>query len=319
LDAAAQMDYRPNAAAQAVARGRTNAIGLIVHDITDPYFAAVAAAVLEAAEAKGITTTVADTRRQPGREAALIADLHEQRVRAVIIAGSRTTDKAVQRLVQREVEAFTASGGKLVMISEPQPDVSTVTVENKAASRELARRLVDLGHREFAVLAGPSQVRTSSDRVAGFRRGLADCGIELPRQRVFVSGFHRDGGYAAANDWADSGSRATCLFAVNDVMAVGAMAALRGRGLALPGDVSVAGFDDIPSMRDFTPSLTTVRIPLASLGAEAVRLVLRPDDGSAVVTTYAGEVVLRDSTRVISTDMPGTALPPAAAVSSSAS
>ncbi|VXC14594.1 Transcriptional regulator, LacI family [Arthrobacter sp. 9AX] len=294
------MDYRPNAAAQAVAKGRANAIGLIVHDITDPYFAAVAAAVLEAAETKGITTTVADTRRQPAREATLISDLHEQRVRAVIIAGSRTTDKTIQRVVHREVEAFTAAGGKLVMISEPQPNVSTVTVENRAASRELAQKLVALGHREFAVLAGPSQVRTSNDRVAGFRRGLADFGIELARRQVFINAFDRDGGYAAATEWAQAGGRGTCLFAVNDVMAIGAMAALRNLGYTLPEDVSVAGFDDIPSIRDFTPSLTTVRIPLASLGAEAVRLVLRPEDGSAVVTTYGGEVVLRDSTRPIS-------------------
>lgn len=83
--------------------------------------------------------------------------------------------------------------------------------------------------------------------------------------------------------------RATCLFAVNDVMAVGAMAALRHRGLPLPDDLSVTGFDDIPSMRDFTPSLTTVRMPMASPGSEAVQLVLRPEDGSAMVTTYAGK------------------------------
>lgn len=97
-------------------------------------------------------------------------------MRAAIIAGSRTTDKAIQRVFQREVEAFTDSGGKLVMISEPPPGISTVTVQNRAASRKLARKLVDLGHQEFVVLAGPSQVRTSDDRIAGFRRGLIKAG-----------------------------------------------------------------------------------------------------------------------------------------------
>lgn len=164
--------------------------GLIVHDITDPYFAAVAAAVLESAEAKGITTTVADTRRQPAREAALLADLRG--------TDSTCRDHRRQQNDRQSNPAGVPAGsgglyglwGKLLMIIEPQPGISTVTVETRAASRKLARKLVDLGHQEFVVLAGPSQVRTSSDRIAGFRRGLSDCGIKLPKEKVFLNGFN---------------------------------------------------------------------------------------------------------------------------------
>jgi LacI family transcriptional regulator len=300
LEAAARLNYRPNAAARAVARGHADIVGLILHDVTDPYFSAVAASILSAADSHGVTTMVADTRSNSAREAGILALLHEQRTRGVIIVGSRTTDRAQERQLEQEIAAFTAVGGRVVMISERVPHVSTVTVENSAGARALARALWELGHRQFAILSGPPGVRTSRDRVQGFRRGLAERGIELGPDRIFCNAFYRDGGYRAALEWHSSSIPATCLFAVNDVMAIGAMAALRSRGVRVPEDVSVAGFDDIPSFADFTPSLTTVRIPLDRLGAEAVALVLEQDvpDGG-LVRTFRGEVILRDSTRTI--------------------
>lgn len=300
LAAAERLDYRPNAAARAVAIGRGNTVGLIVHDITDPYFSAVAASVLEAAEKLGATTTVADARSQPDRESDLLALLHEQRVRAVVIVGSRTTDKEQQRRLKREISAFSSGGGRVVMISERIPDVDSVTVENAAGARALADALWHLGHRSFVVLSGPTNVRSSSDRVRGFKRGLAEKGCELTRDRVFVDAFQRDGGFHAAGRWAESGIPATCIFAANDVMAVGATAALRERGFTLPADVSIAGFDDIPSLRDFTPALTTVRIPLESLGVHAIDLALKNENPAPTTRYFAGEVVLRDSTTDLS-------------------
>jgi LacI family transcriptional regulator len=298
LAAAARLNYRPNAAARAVARGRTDVIGLILHDIADPYFSSIATSVLSAAARGGLTTTVAETRNDPGREADLLALLHQQRVRGVIIAGSRTRDRHREATLLREAAALAEVGGRVVMISESVPGLCSVTMRNAAGAEALARELAALGHRDFAVLSGPAATRTSADRVRGFRRGLAQCGVPLPAERVFSAGFHRDGGHGAALAWLDSGIGASCLFAVNDVMAIGAIAALRSRGLDVPRDVSVAGFGGFPVFDDFVPALTTVAIPIAQLGDEAVRLLLDDQAPAAgVARSFTGTVMLRASTR----------------------
>ncbi len=164
---------------------------------------------------------------------------------------------------------------------------------------DVARReLFALGHRRFVVLAGPPNLLTARDRLRGFRAGLTDRGIPDHDVRVIHGPFTRDGGYAAATELAAERSAETCVFAVNDVMAVGAMAAFRDVGITVPDDLSVAGFDDIATLRDLVPPLTTVRLPLEEMGSAAAELALAPDPGPAHrVVKVGGEVVLRASTR----------------------
>ena len=126
--------------------------------------------------------------------------------------------------------------------------------------------------------------------MAGFAGALDELG--LPAPQIVHGSFDRDGGYTAASQV----SGATCVFAVNDVMAVGALAAFRDRGIRVPDDVSVAGFDDIVTLRDLVPALSTVRLPLAYMGARALELALEEAKGIRV-ESVAGEVVLRESTR----------------------
>lgn len=299
LAAAGRLRYSPNAAAQATARGQTNVVGLIVHDISDPYFSAIAAGVMRAAEEFGAVTTIADTGFDPGREARLIAALHQQRARAIIIAGSRSSRPGAERAAGHAIGEFTAAGGRVALISQHQHQCDTVVVENRAGARALADALARLGYRRFAVLEGPADLRTSADRLRGFREGLSRHGITLPESGVITTDFTRDGGHDGARKLRGAGRLPECVFAVNDVMAVGAMAAFRSCGLSLPGDIAVAGFDDIQLLRDIVPALTTVRVPLEDLGDQAVRMTLeKPDAGRPTgrVRRVAGQVVVRDST-----------------------
>ena len=167
-----------------------------------------------------------------------------------------------------------------------------------AAARDLARELAGLGHRRFAVLAGPADLLTARDRNAGFVEGLAGAGIAADDVAVVHGAFTRDGGYAAAERLLADGLGATCVFACTDVMAVGAIAAFRDRGLRVPDDVSIAGFDDIETLRDLVPPLSTVHLDLEDLGERAAALALdsRPEEAPRVVR-MRGQVVLRDSTR----------------------
>jgi LacI family transcriptional regulator len=293
--AAADLRYTPNAQAQAMARGRTNVVGLVLSDISDPYFASIAAGLMRAADQHSLLVTLASTGRRPDREVDHVAALRGQRAAAVVLAGSRVAGSEAHERLLAELSAFQATGGRVALIGQDRLGVPTVVPENRAGARALAEQLVGLGHTRFAVLAGPRDLLTSRDRLAGFREGLARSGIRMSPQDVVSGDFTRDGGHALMTGLLDAGTSATCVFAVNDVMAVGAMAALRERGVRLPSGMAVAGFDDIAPLRDVTPSLTTVRLPLELLGERALELALGPPRGREV-RRVRGEVVLREST-----------------------
>lgn len=294
LRTAERLGYVPNASAQALARNSSSLVGLVVHDITDPYFSCIAAGVTRVAEEAGLVVVLGTTGRRPEREVELLSTLRAHRARAVVLAGSRTTDRASQSRLAAEIDAFTEQGGRVACVSQAKLGTDTVVPGNRAGGRALARALADLGHKKFAVLGGPSELVVARDRLAGFKAGLADAGIAPPA--VVNGAFTRDGGYAAAMELLVSKTRATCVFAVTDVMAMGAMAALRERGVRVPEDMSIAGFDDIPTLRDTVPALSTVRLPLEEMGEIAAGLVLDAGDDEIRTVRVAGEVVLRAST-----------------------
>ncbi|WP_298330666.1 LacI family DNA-binding transcriptional regulator [Haloactinopolyspora sp.] len=298
VDAATSLNYAPNAQAQAMARGRTNVIGLVVHDIADPYFSSIAAGVMEAAEGHHVLVTLASTLRRPEREIDYVVALRGQRSRAVILAGSRVDDEPRATALKRELEAFEDSGGTVVAITQNKLPVDTVVIENRRGARALAAALVGLGYRRFAVLAGPDELLTARDRVLGFRDGLRKNDLDLPRDAIVHGAFTRDGGYQAMQELLPRVGEFDCVFAVNDVMAMGAMAACREAGVEVPGDVGLAGFDDISTLRDVYPALTTVRLPLEKVGATAFDLVQSAAERDKPRTRrIKGEVVLRQSTR----------------------
>ena len=296
LATATQLKYSPNAAAQAMVRGHVDVVGVVVRDIADPYFGSIAAGVMRRAEQAGLLVVISSTGNRPEREAEHLAAFHRQRARAVILVGSRTTDRAWRDQLRAEVENMRLTGARVAAISQRQLPVDTVVIENRAGARALAERLVALGYRRFGVLAGPGSLLTARDRLAGFRAGLARHGIDVDPEHVVTSEFTRDGGYAAMEQLLEAGKGVQCVFAVNDVMAVGAMAVLRDQGVALPGEIAVAGFDDIATLRDVTPRLTTVRVDLERIGEIALGLVIDTEHHTPRTHRARGEVVVRDST-----------------------
>ncbi|GAA3797680.1 LacI family DNA-binding transcriptional regulator [Sphaerisporangium flaviroseum] len=291
---AAKLGYRVDVTAQTLARGASNVVGLVIQDLTDPYFAAIADGAIRAADLQGMVVTLGTTYRDPEREIALVATLNAQRARVVLIAGSRTTDEAMIRRLRGELDFYCAAGGRVAVIGQDLLGTDAVVPQNRQGARKLALTLAGEGHRRFAVLAGPQYLYTALDRASGFAEGLAELG--LPAPVVVHGGFDRDGGHAAAVALTSMDTDVTCVFAVNDVMAVGALAAFREQGVHVPGDLSMAGFDDIASLRDLVPALTTVRLPLAHMGSLALDLALSFTDVPHK-ESIEGEVVLRESVR----------------------
>ena len=305
--AVAELGYTANLQARAVATGQSTMIGVVVHDIADPYFSSIAAGLIEVAEARRLLVCMSSTSATEAAEREYVALMAAQRARAVILIGSRSDDAAAREALRAEIAAFTRSGGRAVAVGQDLLGVDTVLPENAAGAEALARAMVALGHRRFAVLAGPRGLLTARDRLDGFRAGLAAWDVPLDPARVIHGPFTRDGGYEAMSAvLAAAGPLPDCVFAVNDVMAMGALARLRADGLQVPADIALAGFDDIGTLRDVYPPLTTVRLPLKRMGEMAASLVLSeaasPAAGPALdqpqprVIPVPGEVILREST-----------------------
>jgi LacI family transcriptional regulator len=201
-----------------------------------------------------------------------------------------------RRALDNELRPYLGIGGRVACVTQHGVAVDTVVPHNRQGAAELARMLLGLDHRRFAVLAGPPQLTTARDRFEGFRDALLEAGVELRPDQVVHGEFTRDAGQAATAELVRRGLWATALFAVNDVMAVGALAALREGGVEVPDGVSLVGFDDIPMVRDLACPLTTFWLPVQEIGERVMRLALRERSTRPRVEHVAGKVVVRAST-----------------------
>ncbi len=296
LAAATRLNYTPNAAAQAMVRGRTTTLGLVVHDIADPYFSSIAAGVATTAGAAGLQVTLVSTEHDAAREVGIVELLERQRARAIVIAGGRLDDRADTADLRRALALYRQTGGAVAVIGQPVLGVDTVVVDNTGGAAQLARELHGRGYRSFAVLGGPERHLTARERRDAFRDALADLGVGVPDGMVVGGSFDHAGGEESMRRLLAADTRPEVVFAVNDVMALGALAAARELGVRVPADVALAGFDDIPTLRDVTPGLTTVRVPLVDLGVRATELALSGGADDSRQVEIPVEVVVREST-----------------------
>ena len=297
LAAAARLRYSPDANAQAMARGRTTSVGLVVHDIADPYFSTIARGVAHAAGRAGLQVILASTEQDPSREVDIVGLLQRQRARAIVLAGSRYDDEGATTVLRTALAEYVASGGAAAVVGQPVLGTDAVRIANAEGARALARALHERGYRDVAVLGGPEHHLTARERREAFTAELATLGTPVPDELVLTGAFDHEGGEEAMTRLLASGARPQLVVAVNDVMALGALAALRAAGRVVPDDLALAGFGDITTLRDVVPGLTTVRIPLEEVGVAAMRLVLEPGGSDAPnVVDVPTEVVLREST-----------------------
>jgi len=249
---------------------------------------------------------MAVTARSPERELDIVRALRGRRPRAIIIAGSRVDGSGVggsgvdgtdtREALVEELEAYQTAGGRAVLISQQDLPFSTVTIDNYGGARQLAAALVDVGYRRFAMIRAADRIRTSRDRRSGFAAGLRRSRIAIDERFVVEAEFTRAGGYAGARELLGRGlADVEIVFAVNDMMAIGAMTAFRDAGLVPGRDIGVAGFDDISCAVDVVPELTSVVVPLREVGTEATRLALTPGDGPVGVRVST-TVAMRAST-----------------------
>jgi len=296
LESAAKLNYAPNPHARALAQSRDASVGVIVHDISDPYFSEIVRGALEQAQSTGRMLLICNTYRDIERELGYIRHFRAQRVDAVLLAGSGRVEREVGSRISAEVLGFERAGGRAALIGRHEATGDTVLPDNTDGARQMARHLVELGHRRIGVVTGPNILTTTDDRLQGFLEQLAELGVALPESHVCWGNFDRASGDAGAEELLERVPDLTAIFALNDVMAIGVLAALRRRGLRVPEDISVAGFDDIPFAQDLQPALTTVRVPMIELGRRAFSLAFDPRSAGFRLELLKTELVVRDST-----------------------
>lgn len=302
-EAAAELGYIPNAMAQALVRSTTGLMGLVVQDIADPYFSEIAAGVQSVARAQSRRVMLGVASRDPHYQVELVQGLISHGADAIVLAPHHIRSEqagAADGQLDALLRRYRDFGTRVAVVGEPRPQAHAVVPSNRAGARQLAEALVELGHSQFLLLAGPEDQWGGSERRAGFEEGLTRHGIKP--LGVVHSPLNRDGGHRAMHEGVGlippRGAGPVCVFAVADVMALGAFAALRERGVRSPDEVCVAGFGDIPTLRDHHPALTTVRLPLQQIGRRVAELSLGSDkaEGGPVLEDSGSQVLLREST-----------------------
>lgn len=293
---ALSLGYVPNAHARALAGTAPPMVGLVVHDVADPYFAEIAKGVLRVADEHEMMVLINQSERRAETELARIRSLRAHRVSSIVLAGSGYVDPADEADTATELLAFRAAGGRVALIGRHSIPVDTVLPDNHAGGRTAAKHLFDLGHRHVAVIAGPPNLTTVADRLTGVLDEAEARDVPPESITVVHDAFSRDGGIAATRQVLERDPAPTAVLALTDVMAMGALAVLRDGGRRVPDEVSVMGFDDVTVAGDLAPALSTVRLPLDEMGALALQLTLRPPATRPRRRRTTHELVVRDST-----------------------
>ncbi|TCT91041.1 LacI family transcriptional regulator [Gibbsiella quercinecans] len=286
-----QLDYRGNSLARRLSKGGSETLGLVLPDITNPFFAELADAAEEAASAQGYSLVLCVTRNDPEKERQFIRWLDTCQVDGLLFTTNRPDDGLLRREIQRH--------SRIVLLDEDIPGsrAPKVFADNQQGGRIATEQLIAAGHRRIAFVGGPDALMSVRERYQGFCEALEQAGLQCPPEWVMHGEYQRTYGTDALNILFSAWEKPTAIFAASDYLVLGILDGLRARNLRAPEALSVVGFDDA-SYADFTqPRISTIRQPAHQMGHTAVTLMLRLLHGETVpeLTRLPVEWVARDS------------------------
>ncbi|MCX6032482.1 MAG: LacI family DNA-binding transcriptional regulator [Chloroflexi bacterium] len=264
-----RLGFRPSTLARGLVTQKTATLGLVVPDIANPFFSEIARGAEDAAHEAGYSLLLCNTVEDPSREIEVLHTLEAQRVDGIILCSSR--------LAEEDLSAMMAKLPTVILVNRvlSGDDLRSVCIDDEAGARCAAQHLLDSGHRAIAFLAGPPASYSGLNRARGYQRALSEAGIPADPDLSLACDPHLEGGYNAARQLLSHRPDTDAFLCYNDLVAVGALQACAAAGRRVPEDVAVVGFDDIRLAGLVTPPLTTLRSDKRTLGAEAVRLLLR--------------------------------------------
>lgn len=264
LRVAEELGYRPNAFARSLASKRLHTIGVLINDVTNPYFGGVYSSLAAAAEEAGFDLLVAPGTRSAAKESALVRTLLEHRVAGLALLSPLMPTKELRGLTRSWPTVLIGRDTSL-------PGVDIVTTDEHQAARLVLEHLTGLGHRDIVHVTGGSN-RSAKDRAKAYRAGMRELGLE-PRE--IAGAFSHEGGQEAAREIAGLSPVPTAVIAANDLVAVGAMGVFESQGLRVPDDISVVGYDDSQIARLDLVQLTSVCQGVTQFGSAAIELLVR--------------------------------------------
>lgn len=270
LKAIQETGYKPNALARGLTTRRTGTLGLIISDISNPFFAEVTRGVEDFASAYSYNVILCNTDERPEKERRAVDLLLSKQVDGIIFTSARMTETDLSSVIEGRIP--------FVFIGRVVEDVEAdyVIVDDELGGFQATDHLIRLGHTRIGFIGGAADASAQIDRARGYRNALKMRGLAVDESLMINGMFKQEGGYAAAEKFLEMGEkRPTAVFAANDIMAIGAMDAFMSHGLRVPEDIAVVGFDDIPLARMKAVDLTTVSQPKYDLGIIAARMLLR--------------------------------------------
>ncbi len=262
-----ELGYRPNILARSMRRGRTHTVGIVIPDIANPFFGDLARGLEDAMFEAGYSAIICNSDGDDAKEATYLDVLLSKKVDGVLLVAATQPSERLRHLVE--------TGPPMVVVDREIEDaaVSEVMVENHRGGYLAGEHLLDLGHRDVGVIAGPGGLGTSAKRLQGFLEALREADLQIGDERVLRGDFRAASGRAAMDTWIQRDACPSAVFAENDLMALGALSAAHAAGMDIPSDLSVVGFDGIAFGADITPPLTTVAQSIPDVAATAVKLL----------------------------------------------
>jgi len=291
--AVAELGFVPNRLASGLRSRRTETLALVLTDITNPFSTTIARGVEDITSEAGYTVIFCNTDESVSKEKMYLQMLLEKRVDGILLVPALSGLDSVA-LIKKQ-------GTPIVVLDRRLPELMTdvVRCDSEGGAYELTRLLLSLGHREIAILNGPKDVSTSEDRLAGYRRALTEAGIPTNSKHEYYGAFNQESGFEMTRKVLAEAQKPTALFAANNFIAFGALKALQELELRVPEDITVVGFDDLPSALVTFPFLTVAAQPAYEMGRRAIEILLKkldegPSDQYQEVVLPA-EIVIRQS------------------------
>ncbi|MDT8070620.1 MAG: LacI family DNA-binding transcriptional regulator [Terriglobia bacterium] len=293
LEAVRLLGYQPNQLSRGLRRNRTNMIGMIIPDITNPFFPAVVRGVEDVAFKNNFRLVLCNTDNDPAKEVVYLSDLKSFLPAGILIIPSADSSLTI-----------TPSGPPVVCLDRRPRGWKGdfVAADNRQGAHKAAEHLIRMGHRCFGIISGPEYLSNAGERLQGFMEALTEAKIKLPPEYLQEASFDRASGHTATLRLLNLVPRPTVIFAANDLMALGALSAVRELRLNCPKDVSIISFDGLDLTEFTNPPLTSVYQPGYQLGYSAANLLLERISGSkkpAQEIILGTELRIRDSVATV--------------------
>jgi len=268
LSAIKKLDYTPNALARSLKTKKIQTLGMLIPDIANPFFAGLARGVEDTANQHGFNVILCNTDDQLEKEKTYLRLLEERRVEGLILATAKIRDKSVMELEKSQFPYILLSRN----IKELQEN--SISIDDITGGYLATQYLIGLGHRNIGHITGPYNTTAALDRIKGYKKALLNYRIPFNKQYIGEGDFRIKGGYQVMNQFLQLTNSPTAVFTANDLLAVGAIEAIRENGYDVPADFSIVGFDDIRLASYLSPPLTTIRQPMVEMGSLAITKLL---------------------------------------------